>query len=120
MSFKVVKDVAGRAIAFGPNDDSYAPIAPHGGTVQVLDDMPAIAPPVPSVVDMRQAQLALLAAGLLDAVEAAIAARPRADQITWAKAATVERGDPLIAAVAPGLGLSGAQIDALFAAAAAL
>ena len=52
--------------------------------------------PVPQSVTMRQARLALLGAGLLDDVDAALAAIPdatqrRAAQIEWEYAATVER-----------------------------
>lgn len=80
---------------------------------------------IPQRVTMRQAQLALLGAGKLDAVEAAIAAIPdatqrKAAQITWDKSSAVERNNGLIAALAPALGLSSGQIDALFLAASKL
>lgn len=74
----------------------------------------------PAVVTMRQAQLALLAAGLLDKINESIAKAPRAVQITWSTASTVERTNPLIASLQPALGLTDAQIDALFAQAANL
>lgn len=73
-----------------------------------------------TVVTMRQAQLALLADGLLDKVDAAVAQAPRAVQVTWATAGTVERTNPLIASLQPSLGLTDEQVDALFAQAAAL
>lgn len=79
---------------------------------------------VPKQVTMRQAQLALLGAGLLDLVEDAIAAIPgdagRAAQITWTKSSAVQRTNPLINQLAAGLGLTGQQIDALFIQAATL
>ena len=79
---------------------------------------------VPQSVTMRQAQLALLGAGLLDDVEAAIAAIPgdagRAAQITWDKSSAVERGNPLIGQLAETLGLDEAALDALFILAAGL
>lgn len=82
-------------------------------------------PPVPQSVTMRQARLALLGIGLLDDVDAAIAAIPdpvqrKAAEIEWEYAATVERGSPLIAQLGPALGLNDEQLDALFAQAATL
>lgn len=76
--------------------------------------------PVPQVVTMRQANRALLAAGLLDAVDAAIAQSPREARIDWERAQDVERSNPLVASLAASLGLSDAQLDELFVAAAAL
>ena len=76
----------------------------------------AFVEPVPSVVTMAQAQLALLAAGHLDAVEAAVAQMSREAQILWRKANTVVRGDPLLIELAALLGLTEADIDALFVA----
>ena len=76
----------------------------------------AFVEPVPSVVTMAQAQLALLAAGHLDAVEAAVETMPREAQILWRKANTVVRGDPLLIELAALFGLTEADIDALFVA----
>ena len=75
---------------------------------------------VPQSVTPRQARIALLNAGLLDQVEAAIASGPRADQITWEFAVDVRRDYALIANLGTALGLTGTQIDDLFRAAAAL
>ena len=76
--------------------------------------------PVPTSLTMKQARLALLAAGHLDAVQAGVSAMPRASQIAWEFAATVDRGDPLTATLAAALGLDAAALDALFTAGAAL
>lgn len=80
--------------------------------------------PVPSVVSMRQARLALLQAGKLAEVNAAIAALPSPDkeqaQIEWEYATEVERDSALVAQLAPALGLNAAALDALFTTAAAL
>ena len=73
---------------------------------------------VPASVSMRQARLALLGAGLLSQVEAAIT--DEAARIEWEYAATVERGNALMAAIGTGLGLTDEAIDALFVTAAAL
>ncbi|MEN6540828.1 MAG: hypothetical protein ABFC67_14570 [Mizugakiibacter sp.] len=79
---------------------------------------------VPSVVSMRQARRALYDAGMLSNVEAAIAGMSGVDgdkaRIDWATATTVERGNALVASLAAALGLTGAQLDALFTQAAAL
>ena len=73
------------------------------------------------VVTMRQARLALLAAGKLDAVAAAIAALPlpqsAAAQIEWDFASEVRKDSPLIATLAPAIGLSNEDLTALFNAA---
>lgn len=68
------------------------------------------------VVSMRQARLALLNAGLLDAVEAAIKAADKATQICWDTSTEVHRDDAVLAHVASTLGLTDVQIDNLFAA----
>ncbi len=80
--------------------------------------------PVPTCVNMRQAQTALSRRGLLSQVEQAIAAMPGQAgveaRIDWAKAQTVERSWPLVQSLAVGLGLSDAQLDDLFRYAATL
>jgi hypothetical protein len=80
---------------------------------------------VPPAVTMRQARLALLGAGLLDDVEAAIDAIPDATQraaarITWDHSQEVQRTNGLVVQLATALGLTEAQIDALFVEAATL
>lgn len=83
-------------------------------------------PPVAEVttVTMRQARLALLRAGLLDNVQAAINALPepmrREAQIQWEFAADVIKTDPLIVALAPQLGLDADDLTDLFEIAATL
>jgi hypothetical protein len=75
---------------------------------------------VPPRVTPYQARMALLQAGLLDAVEALMAdpATERAARIAWEYATVIERRSPFITALAPGLGLTSEQIDNLFRAAA--
>lgn len=80
---------------------------------------------VPASVTMRQARLALLGAGLLDDVDAAIAAIPDATQrraatIEWEYAQTVDRASPFAQQMAAGLGITQQQLDALFVQAATL
>lgn len=81
--------------------------------------------PVPSEVTMRQARLALLAAGKLDDVEAALDALPvgavrDAARIAWDYSSMVERHYGLVSTLGPLIGLDDETIDALFIAAAAL
>jgi hypothetical protein len=81
-------------------------------------------PPPPESVTMRQARLALLGAGLLDAVEAALAAmegaQGQAARIEWEYATEIRRDNPLFSALAAQLGLTGDALDALFVTAAGL
>ena len=78
---------------------------------------PYVAPPAPPAtqVTMRQARLALLAADLLDDVEAMMTQADRAVRIEWEYATVVDRASPLLAAIAPALNLDDGAIDALFA-----
>jgi hypothetical protein len=73
---------------------------------------------------MRQARLALLAAGKLADVDTAIAALPEPDrtaaQITWEYSTEVQRFNGLVSQLGPALELDEAGIDALFIAAAQL
>jgi len=75
-------------------------------------------------VTMRQARLALLGAGLLGTVESGINDLPEpqksAARIVWEYSGEVQRNNPVVAQLAATLGLSSAQIDALFIGAAAL
>lgn len=79
---------------------------------------PPAPPVVPAAVTMRQARLALLGAGLLDDVDAAIAALPspqkEAAKIEWEYSQEVQRHNGFVSVLAPLLGLTEAQTDALF------
>jgi len=82
-------------------------------------------PQTPQSVTMRQARLALLGIGLLDDVDAAIAAIPdpvqrTAAEIEWEYAQTVDRNSPFTQQMAVGLSLTAEQLDALFTQAAGL
>lgn len=115
--------------------DAEAHVEVYGGFVsqtpdgrwsdwQVSPDIPSLFynplanTPEPPVVTPRQARLALLGAGLLDAVETELA-KPenKAAQLTWEYALEVRRDDPLIAAIGAALQITDQQIDALFEAA---
>lgn len=90
-----------------------------GGAWHVVDATPA-PPQVIASVSMRQARLALAAAGLLDTVTASVAASPQAVQIEWEYATSVDRQWPTITLLQVALGWSDAQVDALFTTAAQL
>lgn len=81
-------------------------------------------PVVPASVTMRQARLALLGAGLLGQVAAAIATleSPHREQaeIEWEFSSEVYRNRPLVTMLGPKLGLTSRQLDQLFVAAADL
>lgn len=78
-------------------------------------------PEVPKAVTMRQARLALFNAGLLDSIDAAIAALPEPQKtkagIEWNYSNEVDRSNGFVDALAPTLGITSEQIDALFIAA---
>lgn len=76
--------------------------------------------PIPTIVTMRQARLALHQGGLLTTVNAAISAGAEADKITWEYATEVKRDDPLVANMATALNLSATDLDNLFTLAASL
>lgn len=104
------------AAAFGtPLDDYEDMIADIESKI-----VPYVPPPpvVPQVISMRQARLALHSAGLLTMVEAAIDAQaePFKTQamIEWDYATEVARTWPTLMLLAPVLGLTEAQLDALF------
>lgn len=83
-----------------------------------------IDPPVTSTVyptlTPRQIRLALHGVGLLAAVEAAIATAGPEAQIVWEYAIEFERHHPLVATLAPAIGMTEEQLDALWMAAAEL
>ena len=92
--------------------------------VETPEPPPPPPPVAPASVTMRQARLALLGAGLLDDVEAAIAALPspqkEAARIEWEYSQDVQRHNGFVSVLAPALGMTEAQTDALFIAAAGL
>jgi hypothetical protein len=80
-------------------------------------DVPAVPearPPVPSVIPAWKGKAALREAGLLDAVEAAVAAAGGRVQDAWTGAPEWERGSEFLADLARALRLDGAQVDRMF------
>ena len=75
-------------------------------------------------VSMRQARLALIQRGLLNQVDASIAAMPEPDraivEIEWEYASSIERNSPWVIQLGSALGLDEEGLDELFKAAAEL
>lgn len=94
--------------------------APPGHT-EVAQRVPS--PPSPEaaragmVCSRFQARAALMQAGLLDQAEAIIAQADALTQLAWAEAVEFRRNSPTINAMGAALGMTDAQLDALFEAA---
>lgn len=86
-----------------------------GAVTQVVETAPVI----PGSITPRQLKLALLDAGLLDAIEAFVAAAPREVQIGWNNTVEYLRTDALLNEMAAAFGMTAEQIDGIFIAAAA-
>lgn len=105
-----------------PDDFALKP-----GAWQLIDDawQPYEAPPaVPLSVTMRQARLALMASGMLDAVNAAVdameGATGAAARIEWEFSSEVQRNKPLVQSMGAVLGLTESDLDNLFIQAASI
>jgi len=89
-----------------------------------------VAPPAPTVAELLaaeragmvvsrfQAKAALMAAGHLPAVEAAISAADAITNLAWVEAVEMRRTSPMIAGLAGAIGLTDTDLDDLFRAAA--
>ena len=100
--------------------DPLVGLLPLPSWATTITDPPPAPTPVPQTVSPYQARIALLNAGLLDAVNALVAnpSTPRQAVIAWEYATVIERYSPFISSLAPALSLNDAQVDALFIAAA--
>ncbi len=98
----------------------YLAVIDHGDGSATLyepgDTLPFAPPPPPVPADLtaRQIRLALNAAGLRDAVEAAVAAGGRDLRDWWEYSAELHRDHPMIAAMAQAIGATPGQVDALW------
>lgn len=82
---------------------------------QIPEPEPEMEPPVPPIsVTPWQIRKALLAIGLLDTVEAEVAASGRVTQLGWQYATEFVRTNPLVAELGENLGKSEAELDAIF------
>jgi hypothetical protein len=81
-------------------------------------ELPPLPPRVPREIPNWRARAVLEIAGLLPAVEAVIAAMTGHESIVvrhaWQSAAPLARRGPTVAALAPALGLTAEQVDAMF------
>lgn len=98
-------------------NDTYNTVELMLGSLQPVPDV--VKPGnIPNEVSMRQARLALLQFGLLDTVNALIAAMPditgEAARIEWEYATSVKRDSQLVNNLMPYLGVDEDQIDTLF------
>lgn len=107
-----------------PADPANADYAEYLRWVDEGNEPQPYVAPAPSVVTMRQARLALLGAGLLASVDAAIDSLPSPQKeearIEWEYATEVQRSSGLVPMMGAALGLDDAGLDALFVTAAAL
>jgi len=109
MTFKVVRNAQGVAVAFGPNDDNYEPSEAY----TVEESEPVFVPPV-APISPRQIRQALTRAGLRTAVEAAVAAGDQ-DLKDWYEFSTAfERLNPQVVAMGEALSVSPASLDDLW------
>ena len=98
------------------------PVSALGGSMISIADytpQPVVdVVPVPDEITMRQARLVLLGAGMLGAVESAIAALPEpvksAAKIEWEYSQVVKRKNGFVEKLAPVIGWSEKQMDDLF------
>jgi len=70
---------------------------------------------VPQEITVKQARLALLSAGLLDDVEAAVQKAGREARIEWDFASVYQRDNPVLLGMQAALGMTNEQLDELFA-----
>ncbi len=75
---------------------------------------PASQPPVPPVIPAWKGKAALREAGLLDAVEVAVAAAGGRVQDAWTGASEWDRSSEFLQTLAAVLGLDNIQVDQLF------
>jgi len=97
------KDIYDAALSSGPA--AYTPPDP---AVELDKERASM------VVSRFQAKAAMLQAGMLPDVEAAISAADATTQLAWAEAVEFRRNSPTITALAQSLGLTDEQVDDLF------
>jgi len=116
----VIRETDGAAIPADPANADYIAYQTWLAAGNTPD--PYVAPPatVPLAVNAMQAKVALSRAGLLSSVQAWVNSQDAETQLIWASAQSFNRSSTLIGNAAAALGLSSAQVDALFVSAAAI
>ena len=110
---------------FDPETQRAEPVLVwHADRVERQWTVVAYTPPVPAAVTRRQLRLELLSRGLLANVTAALNGIPdeatkAAALIEWEDATTFDRAHPLVGQIGAALGLTSAQLDDIWRAAAA-
>lgn len=97
-------------------------LAPQGATAALFAEAaagavaPYVAPPVPVPTSLPRLafKAALLQAGLLDQVEAAVANADALTRLKWAEAVEFPRADPMIDALGQAIGLTPEAIDQMY------
>ena len=125
---EIIRPLRAIAAGFGTAEDRARVVAleEEARTLRAVaaGTAPPASPPVPTTVSKRQARRALLAAGLLAAVETVINELPPAQRavvlIEWNDSQEVRRDNPVTLQLAAAIGLTEEQIDALFITAAEL
>ena len=119
LSETVIEGRSTNVVPPAPADIPEGHAANFTGHKWVVVPYTAPPPPVPPVLaspTRRQLKLVMLQAGLLDAVEYAVAnSGDRALQIEWAEALEFDRDNPSVATLAAALGKTDEEIDALWA-----
>lgn len=106
---------------YGVDDDVQAGwVKQPDGSFAAPPPPEVLPPPIPTVVTMRQARLALLQSGLLATVNAAVAGADEPTKIAWEFSSEVQRSNPLVATLTAALSLTSEQLDDLFTLAATL
>lgn len=108
--------VCGYPAAFGETNEANA--APD--IAYAIANPPVIVAPVPDAIRSAALRYWLNAAGLRAAVEAAVAAADQDTRDAWAFEINIRRDHPLVVQLGAALGLTSAQIDDAFRAAALL
>ncbi len=122
------RDLSGDSIppeAVDITDEQWLELINHQGlrrfvNGEVVEYSPPVEPVPPAPITRRQLRLTLVRNGIsLAGVEAAIAAMPEGlpkqeAQIEWADASTFDRNHPTLLLIAAALGLTEAQVDAMW------
>ena len=89
-----------------------------GNEWNITTERPAVLTPVPSVVPMNKARLAIFKSGLTDTVMNAINSLPEPQKtevlIEWEYSTKVTRDNPLVVLLTSNIGLTAQEIDDLF------